>query len=165
MMGFRDRLLFMLLTIGDKLFGAVWVQHELERRRARLAGYQSRVEAIQQETSQLESRMEALHVQLCMLYLRQRHMTHLENWLHFESGGDDEPGLDLVIEHLVKPRLAAIEMYQNSPDSYTYHLHPDWQAIAGAMGDSVKMMERETLVWLQQQTAGQGQPAKNQIME
>jgi len=156
-MRFRDRILFLGLSIVDRLFGTRWVQRELERRRQRLAEYQARMANIQQEIDQLQVRLEGLHLQLCLLYLRHRHMTGLEGWLRFESGGSDEPGLDILIEHLVKPRLAAIEVQETAPGHHVYHLRPDWKAIATAVGDALKMLEPETLTWLRQQVANQSQ--------
>ncbi len=156
-MRFRDRILFLGLSIVDRLFGTRWVQRELERRRQRLAEYQARMANIQQEIDQLQVRLEGLHLQLCLLYLRHRHMTGLEDWLRFESGGSDEPGLEILIEHLVKPRLAAIEVQETAPGHHVYHLRPDWKAIATAVGDALKMLEPETLTWLRQQVANQSQ--------
>lgn len=156
-MRFRDRILFLGLSIVDRLFGTRWVQRELERRRQRLAEYQARMANIQQEIDQLQVRLEGLHLQLCLLYLRHRHMTGLEGWLRFESGGSDEPGLEILIEHLVKPRLAAIEVQETAPGHHVYHLRPDWKAIATAVGDALKMLEPETLTWLRQQVANQSQ--------
>lgn len=156
-MRFRDRILFLGLSIVDRLFGTRWVQRELERRRQRLAEYQARMANIQQEIDHLQVRLEGLHLQLCLLYLRHRHMTGLEDWLRFESGGSDEPGLEILIEHLVKPRLAAIEVQETAPGHHVYHLRPDWKAIATAVGDALKMLEPETLTWLRQQVANQSQ--------
>lgn len=156
-MRFRDRILFLGLSIVDRLFGTRWVQRELERRRQRLAEYQARMANIQQEIDHLQVRLEGLHLQLCLLYLRHRHMTGLEGWLRFESGGSDEPGLEILIEHLVKPRLAAIEVQETAPGHHVYHLRPDWKAIATAVGDALKMLEPETLTWLRQQVANQSQ--------
>lgn len=156
-MRFRDRILFLGLSIVDRLFGTRWVQRELERRRQRLAEYQARMANIQQEIDYLQVRLEGLHLQLCLLYLRHRHMTGLEDWLRFESGGSDEPGLDILIEHLVKPRLAAIEVQETTPGHHVYHLRPDWKAIATAVGDALKMLEPETLTWLRQQVVNQSQ--------
>lgn len=154
-MRFRDRILFLGLSIVDRLFGSRWVRRELERRRQRLAEYQARMANIQQGIDHLQVRLEGLHLQLCLLYLRHRHMTGLEDWLRFESGGSDEPGLDILIEHLVKPRLAAIEVQETAPGHHVYHLRPDWKAIATAVGDALKMLEPETLTWLRQQVANQ----------
>lgn len=156
-MRFRDRLLFMVLLVVDRLFGTHWVQRELDRRKEQLAEYQARTANIQQEIEHLGARLNGLHLQLCLLYLRQRHMTGLEDWLRFESGGSDEPGLDLLIEHLVKPRLAAIETHETSPGHHVYHLHPDWGGIAAAIGDEPKTLEPETLAWLRQRVAEQSQ--------
>ncbi len=158
-MRFRDRLLFLGLAIVDRLFGSRWVQRELTRRQERVAEYQARMAHIQQEIEQLQVQLDGLHVQLCLLYLRHRHMAGLENWLRFESGGDDEPGLDLLIEHLVKPQLAAVEMHETATGHHVYHLHPNWRAIAAAIDDATTTLEPETLAWLHQRVADAPQSA------
>lgn len=154
-MRFRDRMLFLGLAIVDRLFGSRWVQRELDRRRKRLTEFQAQMVKIQHEVDQLAGRLEGLHVQLCLLYLRHRHMADLDNWLCFESGGSDEPGLDLLIEHLVKPRLAAIEMRDAASGHHVYHLLPNWTAIAAAIGETLDTLEPETLAWLRQRVANQ----------
>ena len=154
-MRFRDRFLFLALAVVDRLFGTRLVQRELDRRREHLAVYQARMADIQQEIDLLGERLEGLHLQLCLLYLRHRHMVDVDDWLRFESGGSDESGLDLLIEHLVKPRLAAIEMQEMVPGHHIYHLCPDWEAIAAAIGDALEMLEPETLAWLHQRMANQ----------
>jgi hypothetical protein len=151
--------LFLGLAIVDRLFGTSWVQRELDDRRERLATYQARMGDIEQEVDLLGERLEGLHLQLCLLYLRHRHMADVEDWLRFESGSSDEPGLDLLIEHLVKPRLAAIEMQETAPGHHVYRLRPDWEAIVAAMGDGLETLEPETLAWLRQWTANQSHSA------
>ncbi len=154
-MRFRDRILFLGLATVDKLFGSRWVQRELERRRKRVVAYQERMTNIQQEIGDLETRLDELHVQLCLLYLRHRYMTDVDNWLRFETGSNDERGLDLLIEYLVKPRLAAIEMHEIAPNHHVYHLRPDWTAIAAAIGDAPETLELEALAWLHQRIINQ----------
>lgn len=157
-MRFWDRVLFLGLAVVDKLFDSHLVQREMERRRKHLAVYQARVTNIQQKIDDLETQLTGLHLQLCLIYLRQRYMTDLDNWLRFETGGDDERGLGLLIEYLVKPRLAAIEMHEIAPRHHVYYLRPDWTAIAVAIGDTPETLELETFVWLQQRVASQYQP-------
>jgi len=154
-MKFRDRILFLGLALVDKLFGSNWVQRELDRRQKRLTVYRERIANVQREIDDLESHLDGLHVQLCLLYLRHRYMADLDNWLRFETGGSDEQGLELLIEYLVKPRLAAIEIHQVAPKHHVYFLQPDWAAIAVAIGDSPEMLEMDTLVWLHQRVASQ----------
>jgi hypothetical protein len=156
-MRFRDRVLFLGFAIVDRLFGTQWVQAELKRRRNRLAEHQARVANIEQEIDHLEVQLEGLHLQLCLLYLRHRYMADLENWLRFESGGSDEPGLNLLIDHLVKPRLAAIDVHETTPDHHVYQLRPDWSAIAAEIDDAARMLEPETLAWLRQRVTNQSQ--------
>lgn len=152
-MRLRDRLLFAVLLAVDKLFSTQWVQREVKRRQAIVAGYQRQAAGLQQEIEHLDAELTALHLRFCLLYLRQRHMADLENWLRFESGNSDEAGLDLLIKHLVKPRLATIEMHETAPGHHVYHLRPDWKAIAAAIGDTVETLEPETIAWLHQQVS------------
>jgi len=156
-MRWRDRLLFTTFLIVDKLFGTHLVQKEINRRQAVVAEYQRRTKDIQQEIGNLETHLTKLHLQLCLLYLHQRHITNLKNWLRFESGNTDEAGLDLLIEHLVKPRLAAVEVHETAPGHHVYHLRPDWGAIAAAIGNAAETLEPETMAWLQQQVTHQSQ--------
>jgi hypothetical protein len=155
---FWDRALFLGLAVVDKLFGSHLVQREMERRQKHLAICQAQVTNIQHKIDDLETQLTGLHLQLCLVYLRQRYMMDLDNWLRFETGGDDERGLDLLIEYLVKPRLAAIEMDEIAPRHHVYYLRPDWTAIAVAIGDTPETLELETFVWLQQRVASQYQP-------
>jgi hypothetical protein len=150
-MRLRDRLLFAVLLVVDKLFGTQLAQQEVNRRQAIVAGYQRQAAGLQQEIEHLDAELTALHLRFCLLYLRQRHMADLENWLRFESGNSDEAGLDLLIKHLVRPRLAAIETHETTPGHHVYHLRPDWRAIAAAIGDTVETLEPETIAWLHQQ--------------
>lgn len=159
-MRFRDRLLFTALLIVDRLFGTQLVQRETSRRQTIVAEYQRRATDIQHKVNDLETHLEELHLQLCLLYLRQRHASGSESWLHFESGGSDEAGLDMLIEHLVKPRLAAIEMRETAPDHHVYDLHPDWGAIAAAIGDTTETLETETLAWLRRRVTNQSMSSR-----
>jgi hypothetical protein len=157
-MRFRDRALFLVLAVADRLLGTHWVQTELDRRWKRLTEYQAQMGDMQQEMARLESGLEKLQLQLCLIYLRHRHMMDLDNWLHFESGGSEEPGLDLLIEHLVKPQLAAVEMQETTPGHHVYHLRPYWTAIAAAIGEPLEALEPEIRTWLRQRMADGCQP-------
>jgi len=156
-MRFRDRILFTILVIADKLFDTNLMQREVQRRQKLLADYRKQARNIHQEVSNLENQLEDLHLQLCLLYLRQRHVTDPQDWLYFETGDSNEAGLDLLIEHLVKPRLAAIKVREISPGHHAYHLHPDWKSIADVIGDINNILEPETLSWLHQRMLKQSQ--------
>lgn len=157
-MRFRDRVLFLVLAAADRLLGTHWVHTELDRRWRRLTTYQAQMGDIRQEIARLESGLEKLQLQLCLIYLRHRHMIDLDNWLRFESGGSEEPGLDLLIEHLVKPRLATVEMRETTPGHHLYHLHPDWTAIAATIGEPLEALEPEIRTWLRQRMADGAPP-------
>ena len=157
-MRFRDRVLFLALAVVDRLFSTHCVQRELDRRWRRLTEYQAQAARIQQDIERLEQGLEGLHLQLCLLYLRHRHVMDVDNWLRFETGDSEEAGLNLLIEHLVKPRLAAVEMQETTPGHHVYCLRPDWTAIAAAIGDPLETLEPEILAWLRQQIANRSQP-------
>ncbi len=156
-MKFWDRILFTGLAIVDGLFDSNLVERELERRRRRLQVYQKKIDDVQQKIDDLHAQLMGLHLQLCLTYLRQRYMADPNNWLRFETGSKDERGLELLIEYLVKPRLATIETHEIAPRHHVYHLQPDWSAIATAIGETPEVLEVEAFVWLQQQIAEQVQ--------
>lgn len=157
-MRFWDRLWLTLLLTADRLFGTRWLERELSRRQSALAAYQNRAEGIQHAIEHLEDHLEALHLQLCILYLRQRHMIDPANWLALESGGDDEPGLNLLIQHLVRPRLAAVETQTLAPGRHAYLFRPHWQAIVTTLENVAVTLEPDTVAWLRRQIAGSSEP-------
>ena len=126
----RDRILFAALILVDHLLGTDLMQKELSRREAKVARYRARITELEKELAKLEDMMGTINLRLCLLYLRERSLLLPERWLSFDPNDPgEEKGLDLLIEHLVKPRLATVEMDQVEEGHYVYHLRPDWVAI------------------------------------
>ncbi|MBC8265281.1 MAG: hypothetical protein H8E47_14305, partial [Anaerolineales bacterium] len=92
---------------------------------------------------------EAANLQLCLLYLRQRELLLPHRWLHFDSANPQEDqGLDLLINHLVKSRLAAIEMQEVEKNHYIYKLNPNWTAIGDYLAQHEADLQPEIAGWL-----------------
>ena len=145
----RDKILFTALILVDRLFGTRLAEKELSRREARVAGYRSQMMELEQQLTSLEGLLEALSLRLCLLYLQERSLLLPERWLSFDPNDPEEDrGLDLIIEHLVKPRLAAVEMDKVEEGHYVYHVKPDWTAIRLLLAEQQIDLEAEMEGWL-----------------
>lgn len=137
------------LVIIDHLFGTSFVERELARRKATLARYEARLAEISGQLLKLDRLLEAANLQLCLLYLRQRELLSPQRWLYFDTANPQEDqGLDLLIHHLVKPRLAAIEMQAVEENHYIYRLEPDWVAIGDFLSRREADLQPEIADWL-----------------
>jgi len=144
-----DRILLASLVIIDHLFGTSFVERELARRKATLARYEARLAEISEQLLKLDGLLEAANLQLCLLYLRQRELLSPQRWLYFDTANPQEDqGLDLLIHHLVKPRLAAIEMQEVEKNHYIYRLEPDWAAIGDFFSRQEADLQPEIADWL-----------------
>lgn len=145
-MNIGHRLWFASLLLIDWLFGTRLALKEVERRHQRLAEAEAQLEAIRQEAERLTNVLEQVNIAICLFHLRQRQLLIPENWLCFQSFDEHEAELlDMFIEHLVKPRLAAIEI-QESEAGYTYRLIPDWAAIRAALANA----DPDLAAWLEE---------------
>jgi hypothetical protein len=154
------------LGIIDRLFATDLLEREVARRKAELARSEARLAEISQQLAKLEGLLEAANLQLCLLYLRQRNLLSPQRWLHFDSANPKEDqGLDLLINHLVKPRLSAIEVQEASSrgpalslskgsargvekNHYIYKLEPDWAAIGDSLAQWKADLQPEIADWL-----------------
>ena len=153
-----NRILLAGLVIVDRLFGTSLVEREVARRKAEVARHEARLSAISEQLVKLGELLETANLQLCLLYLRQRNLLLPHRWLYFDlADSQEDKGLDLLIHHLVKPRLAAIEMQQASSrgsargiekDRYVYKLSPDWAAISGLLAQREADLQPEIAEWL-----------------
>jgi hypothetical protein len=153
-----NRILLASLVIIDRLFGTSFVERELARRKATIARYEARLAEISEQLLKLDGLLEAANLQLCLLYLRQRELLSPKCWLYFDTANPQEDqGLDLLIHHLVKPRLAAIEMQEASSrgsargvekNHYIYRLEPDWAAIGDFLSRREADLQPEIADWL-----------------
>jgi len=153
-----DKILLAGLSIVDRLLATDLLEREVARRRAKVARSEARLAEISQKLAKLGGLLEAANLQLCLLYLRQRELLSPQRWLHFDSANPQEDqGLDLLINHLVKPRLAAIEMREVEKNHYIYKLAPDWAAIGDYLAQREADLQPEIAGWLE--TLEKGPPA------
>ena len=145
----RDKILFTALILVDHLLGTHLVEKELARREAKVARYSTQMTELERELTKLEGLLGAINLRLCLLYLRERSLLSPERWLSFDPDDPaEDKGLGLVIEHLVKPRLATIEMDKVEEDHYLYHLQPDWAAIRAFFSEQQADLEPDMEGWL-----------------
>jgi len=137
------------LGIFDRLFATNFLEREVARRKAKVARSEARLAEISEQLVKLGELLEAANLQLCLLYLRQRELLSLHRWLHFDPANPQEDqGLDLLIHHLVKPRLAAIEIQEVGKNRYTYRLDPNWAAIGAFLAQQEADLQPEIADWL-----------------
>ena len=145
----RDKILFTALVLVDHLLGTHLVEKELSRREAKVARYRAHMTELERELTKLEDLLGAINLRLCLLYLRERSLLSPERWLSFDPNDPgEERGLDLLIENLVKPRLATVEMAKVEEGHYVYHLQPDWAAIRAIFAEQQADLEPDMEGWL-----------------
>ena len=145
----RDKILFTALILVDHLLGTSLVEKELSRREAKVARYRTRMTELEKQLTRLEGLLGAINLRLCLLYLRERGLLSPERWLSFDPNDpEEEKGLEMLIEHLVKPRLATIEMDEVEEGHYVYHLQPDWAAIRAFFAEQQADLEPDMKGWL-----------------
>ena len=145
----RDKILFTALVLADHLLGTNLAGKELSRREAKVAHYRAQMVRLEKQLTGLEGMLEAINLRLCLLYLQERSLLLPERWLSFDpSDPEEDRGLNLLIEHLVKPRLATIEMDEVEEGHYVYHLQPDWTAIRALLAEQQADQEPGLKGWL-----------------
>jgi hypothetical protein len=144
-----DKMLLAGLGIVDRLFATNLLEREVTRRKARVARSEARLAEINEQLLKLGRLLEVANLQLCLLYLRQRNLLSPQRWLHFDPvNPQEDQGLDLLINHLVKPRLAAVEVQEGKKNHYVYKLAPDWAAIGDFLAQREADMQPEIADWL-----------------
>jgi len=147
-----EKIFLASLIIVDRLFATNFVERDIARRKAKVAHYEALVVELHEQLVRLEGMLEAANVQLCLLYLRQREFLLPDGWLRFDPGNPQEDkGLGFLIEHLVKPRLAAIEVREVEKGHYTYQLGPDWAAISGFLAQREPDLQPGIAEWLDEE--------------
>jgi hypothetical protein len=156
-MNIWDRVWFTVLILADRLLGTCLVERELARMQRRVDAYQAQASAIQQRMEGLERLLHVIHVELCILYLRQRRLLQPETWLRFApaEGIGEERDLDLLISQLVKHGLATVRTEAVSERTYVYHLRPDWDAIADLLSTWKEHLDPLTIAWVEEVRSGQ----------
>ncbi len=144
-----DKILLAGLGIIDRLFATDLLEREVARRKAKIARSEARLAELSEQLVRLGGLLEAANLQLCLLYLRQRNLLSPHRWLHFDPAhSQEDKGLDLLINHLVKPRLAAIEMQEVEKNHYIYKLEPDWAAVGNFLAQREADLQPEIAEWL-----------------
>jgi hypothetical protein len=137
------------LVLVDHLLGTNLAGKELSRREAKVARYRAQMVNLERQLTSLEGMLEAINLRLCLLYLQERSLLSPARWLSFDPNDPEEDrGLGLLIERLVKPRLATIEMDKVEEGHYVYHLQPDWAAIRALLAEQQADLEPEMQRWL-----------------
>ncbi len=154
-----DKILLAGLGVIDHLFATDFLEREAARRKAKVARSEARLAEISEQLVKLGGLLEAANLQLCLLYLRQRELLSPHRWLYFDpTNPQEDQGLDLLIHHLVKPRLAAIEIQEASSrgsargvekDHYIYRLEPDWAAIDAFLAQREADLQPDIADWLE----------------
>jgi len=132
------------------MFGTRLAINEVARRRQRLTTAKAQLADIQAELKRLSELVEQANVELCLFYLRRRQLFTPKQWLFFQTTDEDEEqALEMLIEHLVKPRLATVEIREDEA-GYTYQVIPDWTTIRAAL----ESPDPDLATWLEEM-AGQ----------
>ncbi len=149
-MNIWTRLWFAVLIVTDRLLGTHLVERELARLQRRVETFEAQASAIRQQMEELNRLLHVVQVELCVLYLRQRHLLRPETWLRFApaESADEERGLDLLIGRLVKHGLSTIRTEAVGEQTYVYHLCPDWPAIADLLSARKELLDPVTAFWL-----------------
>ncbi len=147
-MRWTTRLHTRLLMITDRLFGTRLVQWELGRQQRKIERLTAQLNVINRDLEALAQDMAAQQLVLCLIELaaRRERMGGVD-WLCFAPRRDgEEVLLDSAIEHLVKPRLASVDVEPDGDADYTYHLHLDWTAIAARLESAPEVTE--LIAWM-----------------
>ncbi len=144
------RLKLHLLLIVDRLFNTDLAERELAERQARLAQLDAQLARINRQLKTLAQDSNVYQTALYLTLLKARsERPDVPDWLYFvtESEGEERL-LQGLIDYLVKPRLAAVDVLplEGRPNAYAYRLHPDWEAIRDHLGATVLTPELES--WL-----------------
>ncbi len=145
-----------LLLLIDRLFGTHLLDRELARYQQRIDALVGRIGGVSQEIDALAEELTTYRLTLCLIELQIRsERADLDDWLCFAPRADgqleDEGLLDSVIDCLVKPRLATLDVQSVGERQYLYRVHPDWDAIRSRLKDT--QPPNELLVWLDARTA------------
>jgi hypothetical protein len=134
------------LLLIDRVFGTRLALKEVERRRRLLDAANTQLAEIQAELKRLDELVGRANVELCLFYLRRRQLFIPERWAFFQATDEDEEQiLEMLIEHLVRPRLAAVEVREDEV-GYTYRLIPDWATIRATLEN----LDPDLAAWLEE---------------
>jgi hypothetical protein len=143
-----------LLLVVDELLGTHLVEWELAKRQHEIERLVAHIEAVDRDLDALAAELALHQLAMCLIELKARsersERNDLGGWLCFAPQSDgDESLLDHAIEHLVKPRVASVDVEPDGMGDYIYRLHPDWTAIIARLSSTV--VAPELLAWLEGQ--------------
>ena len=146
------RLWSAVLIVADRLLDTHLVEWELARLQRRIEAYEAQATTIRRRMEGLTHLLQVAHVELCVLYLRQRHIFRPETWLRFAptESVDDEGALNLLIGRLVKHKLATVRTETVGERAYVYHPRPNWAAIVDLLGAWSEHLDPLTASWLEE---------------
>jgi hypothetical protein len=77
-----------------------------------------------------------------------------DTWLCFSPDRDtvEENGLNLLVDRLSRPGLAAIHTEEIGERVYVYHVCPDWEAIIDLLSTWREHVNPLALIWLEEIT-------------
>jgi hypothetical protein len=151
------RLRYAALAVADRLLGTHLVDREMVRLQHHLEAFQEQALTLRNQMEDLNQLLHIVQVQLCVLYLRQRHILRPESWLRFApaESADEERDLDLLIGQLVRHGLSAVRTEKAGDDTYVYHLRPNWTAIVDLLGGWQESRDPATAAWLTDMWSGE----------
>ena len=146
------RLRFWALLVTDRLLGTHLVDREMVCLQRHVGMFESQVSVLRQQMEDLNLLLHVVQLQMCVLYLRQRHILRPETWLCFapNEGPDEEKSLDLLVNRLLKHKLATVRTEAAGEGNYIYHLRPDWEAIGSLLSNSQGFNDCMTVAWLEE---------------
>ena len=149
-MSIWTRVRYVVFAITDRLLGTRLIDRERAHLQHHLEVFEDRATTLREQMEDLNRLLHVVQVQLCVLYLRQRHMLRPETWLRFApvESVNEERDLDLLIGRLVRYGLSTIMTEKVGENTYFYHLQPDWAAIVDLLGGWRESQDPATAAWL-----------------
>ncbi len=149
-MNFWVRLRFLMYVLLDRWFGTHLVDREMGRLQATMDRFEGQASVLQRQMGDLNHLLHVIQVQMCVLYLRQRHSLRPEGWLRFDprESEEEEHGVDLLINRLVRHNLATVQTEVVGPREYVYQLRPRWAAIVELLSAQEGLLDSWTASWI-----------------
>ncbi|MCP4543197.1 MAG: hypothetical protein GY832_39290 [Chloroflexi bacterium] len=151
MMTIWARLRFWVFQATDRLLGTHLVEQEMVRLQHHVEMVGTRASDLHQQIEDLNLLLHVVQLQMCVLYLHQRQILRPATWLRFipDEGPDEEKSIDILVNRLVKHKLATIRTEADDEGTYIYHLRPDWKAIGDLLSNSQGFDNSVIVTWLE----------------
>ncbi len=146
------RFRFWVRFVTDRLLGTHLVDRDMVRLQHYVGMVDTQVSVLRQQMEDLNLLLHIVQVQMCVLYLRQRHILRPATWLCFapDEGPDEEKSLDMLVNRLLRHKLATVRTETVGERSYIYHLQPDWEAIVNLLSDNQGLDNAVIVAWLEE---------------